>query len=91
MMLLRPLLLALGTEGLLLRGCCAEFVLLEPDNYEKHFAEGFPGPWANGSGVGEINETTFEWAQENVLPSSTRRMQISPRHIISDGRRTTPT
>jgi hypothetical protein len=66
MMLLRPLLLALGTEGLLLRGCCAEFVLLEPDNYEKHFAEGFPGPWANGSGVGEINETTFEWAQENV-------------------------
>eukprot|EP01047_Picozoa_sp_COSAG01_P104088 COSAG01_NODE_33467_length_563_cov_1.896552_1_plen_138_part_10 len=48
------------------RGCSAEFVLLDPHEYEKHFVEGFPGPWANGSGVGVINETTFEWARENV-------------------------
>ena len=53
---------------LLALAACAsgEFLVLEPGNYREHFTEGFPGPWANGSGVGSVNASSFDWAIENL-------------------------
>ena len=39
----------------------SEFILLDAADYADHFKEGRPSPSA-----GEINETTFEWAQEQM-------------------------
>jgi hypothetical protein len=58
--------IALGAAALQSRTALAEFVLLDPGSYEQHFVEGFPGPWANGSGVGAVNTSVFGWAEENV-------------------------
>ena len=43
-----------------------DFVFLEPEAFKPEFVEGWPGPFSNGSGSGAINETTFDWATENV-------------------------
>ena len=56
----------------LLLCCCwagaarAGFVALDPSDYRENFVEGWPGPWANGSGAGEVNESTFAWAAANL-------------------------
>ena len=44
----------------------AGFVLLEPGSYRSHFAEGWPGPFSNGTGAGEVNGSTFAWAVANL-------------------------
>lgn len=44
----------------------ADFVLLKPDTFRPHFVEGWPGPYANGTGAGEINETSYRWTQDNL-------------------------
>ena len=44
----------------------AGFVALSPDQYRHHFVEGFPGPYLNGSGVGVVNESSFQWAVANL-------------------------
>eukprot|EP01047_Picozoa_sp_COSAG01_P054478 COSAG01_NODE_5954_length_3937_cov_7.762376_9_plen_196_part_00 len=57
-MMLRLLLLTSATH--------AAFVALEPQTFRHHFVEGWPGPYANGTGAGEINQSTFEWVSENL-------------------------
>ena len=44
----------------------AGFVALSPEDYRHHFVEGFPGPWFNGSGVGVVNESSFQWTAANL-------------------------
>lgn len=51
---------------LLTRTGCGSFVALQPSDYRKHFVEGWPGPHDDGSGVGVVNESSFEWAVENL-------------------------
>ena len=52
--------------ALLGRSATASFVALEPLDYRKHFVEGWPGPHDDGSGVGVVNQSSFEWAVENL-------------------------
>ena len=51
---------------LVLAHAAAEFVALAPQDYRRHFVEGWPGPYLNGSGSGEVNQSTFEWATHNL-------------------------
>ena len=44
----------------------AAFVVLSPDDYRDNFVEGWPGPHADGSGVGIVNQSSYEWAVENL-------------------------
>ena len=32
----------------------------------RQFVEGWPGPYSNGTGVGAVNTTTFEWVAANL-------------------------
>jgi hypothetical protein len=48
------------------RLCCADFVALQPLDYRDHFVEGWPGPHDDGSGVGVVNQSTFQWASANL-------------------------
>eukprot|EP00729_Bicosta_minor_P011253 gene11253-10867_t len=52
--------------GILTYLAASDFVLLEPETYHGNFVEGWPGPYINGTGAGEINETVFRWATENL-------------------------
>ena len=46
--------------------CRGDFLVLDPADYRENFKEGWPGPWQNGSGVGEVNQSSYEWAVENL-------------------------
>ena len=60
----------------------ADFVALDPSEYRELFVEGWPGPYLNGSGAGEVNQSSFEWAVSNRR-SSTRATRTSPRRTTS--------
>ena len=51
---------------LLAADAAADFVALSPADYRQHFVEGWPGPHDDGSGVGVVNQTSYEWATENL-------------------------
>ena len=72
-----PLLLGLAASAV--RRCSAEFVLLDPAAHRDSFVEGWPGPYLNGSGVGVVNDSTFEWATQNLplFEASDADMQAS--------------
>ena len=55
-----------GSSLLLLAPAAAEFLLLEPSAYHENFVEGWPGPYLNGTGAGEVNESTYQWATSNL-------------------------
>jgi hypothetical protein len=44
----------------------ADFMVLNPADYREHFVEGWPGPNFDGTGVGVINQSSYEWAVENM-------------------------
>ena len=44
----------------------AAFMVLSPADYRDDFVEGWPGPHGDGSGVGAVNQSTYEWAVENL-------------------------
>ena len=44
----------------------AQFVALDPSSYRAHFIEGWPGPYLNGTGAGQINQSSYEWAVANL-------------------------
>ena len=44
----------------------AAFVVLSPEDYRDNFIEGWPGPHGDGSGVGVVNQSSYEWAVENL-------------------------
>eukprot|EP01043_Picozoa_sp_COSAG02_P004736 COSAG02_NODE_125_length_34972_cov_101.069997_16_plen_589_part_00 len=44
----------------------AEFLLLEPSSFRSNFVEGWPGPYLNGTGANEVNESSFQWATDNL-------------------------
>jgi hypothetical protein len=52
--------------ALALAAASAKFVALDPDDFREHFVEGWPGPYLNGSGSGDVNQTSFEWAAANL-------------------------
>jgi hypothetical protein len=58
LLLLPLLLLAPPAEG--------SFVLLEPETYKANFVEGWPGPYANGTNAGLVNESVWDWATSNL-------------------------
>ena len=45
--------LAMAVFGLM-KGCEGAFVLLNPEDYRDGFIEGWPGPYSNGTGAGEV-------------------------------------
>jgi hypothetical protein len=58
--------IALLAQAALATSCAAEFVLLEPESFRPHFVEGWPGPYSNGSGAGEVNGSSYNWARDNL-------------------------
>ena len=57
---------ALVLAGAFLGRASAEFVVLDPQDFKDHFVEGWPGPYSNGTGAGQVNQSTFDWAAGNV-------------------------
>jgi hypothetical protein len=56
-----------ATTLVLIVSCCrADFILLNPDDHKDGFMEGWPGPFCNGTGANELNESTYEWAKDNL-------------------------
>ena len=51
---------------LALAPAAADFVALDPSEYRELFVEGWPGPYLNGTGSGEVNQSSFEWAVSNL-------------------------
>ena len=48
-------------------GCArASFVALDQKAYRHHFIEGWPGPHDDGSGVGVLNESSFDFSVANL-------------------------
>ena len=48
-------------------GCArASFVALDPKAYRRHFIEGWPGPHDDGSGVGVLNESSFDFSVATI-------------------------
>ena len=58
--------IGLLTQAALVTSVAAEFVLLEPETFRPHFVEGWPGPYCNGSGAGEVNGSSWAWARDNL-------------------------
>lgn len=50
----------------LARWTAADFVALSPADYRQYFVEGWPGPHDDGSGAGVVNQSSYEWAVENL-------------------------
>ena len=51
----------------LIHNIWASFVLLDPEHFrDTGFTEGWPGPYANGTGAGEVNESSYLWAKSNL-------------------------
>ena len=55
---MRGLLVFTGAVCLMVATSRASFVLLDPEEYRDEFVEGWPGPYANGTGAGEVRLPT---------------------------------
>ena len=42
------------------------FATLSPEDCRDNFIEGWPGPHGDGSGVGVVNQSSYEWAVDNL-------------------------
>ena len=71
--------IGLLTQAALATSVAAEFVLLEPETFRPHFVEGWPGPYCNGTGAGEVNGSSYAWARDNLplFESSDADMQAA--------------
>lgn len=56
----------LVTLYLLVGAVTGQHMALNPADYREHFTEGWPGPFLNGSGVGVINVSSYEFAIQNL-------------------------